>query len=110
MEKTRILRNAQVICATCIGVGSDMFESHVFPAILMDEATQATECSTIVSLCRSAQQVVLLGDQCQLPPTVTSRTMELEGNALLPRTCRAHIMCFVSLVGEQASESRYSTV
>jgi len=78
-EKTRILRNAQVICATCIGVGSDMFESHVFPAILMDEATQATECSTIVSLCRSAQQVVLLGDQCQLPPTITSRTMELEG-------------------------------
>ena len=81
LEKMRIIRNAQVICATCIGVGSDLFQDHVFPAILMDEATQATEVSTIVSLCRSAQQVVLLGDQCQLPPTVTSRTMELEGRA-----------------------------
>jgi len=78
-ERMRIIRGAQVICATCIGVGGDQFENHVFPAVLMDEATQATECSTMVALCRNAQQIVLLGDQCQLPPTVTSRTMQLEG-------------------------------
>ena len=51
----------------------------MFAAVLMDEATQATEASTMVSVVRGCQQLVLLGDQCQLPPTVTSRTAQLEG-------------------------------
>ena len=33
----------------------------------------------MVSVCRGAQQLVLIGDQCQLPPTVTSRQAQLEG-------------------------------
>ena len=36
-----------------------------FPCVLIDEATQATEAATLVPLCRGAQQLVLLGDQCQ---------------------------------------------
>merc|ERR1740130_85768 len=71
--------NAQVVCATCIGVGSEVLERHQFGAVLMDEATQATEASTMVSICRGAQQLVLIGDQCQLPPTVASRAAQLEG-------------------------------
>ena len=38
--------------------------------MLVDEATQATESVTLVPLCRSARQLVLIGDQCQLPPVV----------------------------------------
>ena len=48
--KTQVIRNAQVVCATCIGVGSEVLERHQFGAVLMDEATQATEASTMVRL------------------------------------------------------------
>eukprot|EP00966_Prymnesium_polylepis_P334572 7389941-Prymnesium_polylepis.1 len=68
--KMAMLKSAEVVCATCIGIGSELLARVPFRAVLMDEATQATEASTLVGLCRSAQQVVLVGDQCQLPPTV----------------------------------------
>ena len=71
--KIKEIRAAQVVCATCIGIGSEMLERFRFSAVLVDEATQATESSTLVPLCRGAQQLVLLGDQFQLPPTVISR-------------------------------------
>ena len=32
-----------------------------------------TEASSIVSMCRGCEQLVLVGDQCQLPPTVSSQ-------------------------------------
>jgi hypothetical protein len=64
------IRSAQVVCCTCIGAGSDLLRGLRFPAVVIDEATQATEAAALVSLCRGAMQCVLLGDQCQLPPTV----------------------------------------
>ena len=57
--KTQAIRNAQVVCATSIGIGSELLERHQFGSVLMDEATQASEPSTMVALCRGAQQLVL---------------------------------------------------
>ena len=71
--RRREIRAAQVVCATCIGVGSEVLKGQTFGAVLVDEATQATEASTLVAFCRGAQQVVLLGDQCQLGPTVNAK-------------------------------------
>ena len=68
-----VLRRAEVVCATCIGVGSEVLKGQSFGAVLVDEATQATEASALVAFCRGAQQVVLLGDQCQLGPTVNAK-------------------------------------
>ena len=34
---------------------------------------QATEAATLVAVCRGARQLCLIGDQCQLPPTLVSR-------------------------------------
>jgi len=76
--RQRAIRDAQVICATCIGVGSESLDRIKFRAVLVDEATQATEASTLVSLCRSTAQAVLVGDQCQLPPTVVSQQQEAQ--------------------------------
>ncbi|KAJ1490860.1 P-loop containing nucleoside triphosphate hydrolase protein, partial [Baffinella frigidus] len=72
-EKQRLLRAAQVVCATCVATGSDQLEGFRFAGVLLDEASQVTESSSIVPLCRSCDQLVLVGDQCQLPPTVASR-------------------------------------
>ena len=71
--KLAAIKGAQVVCATCVGVGAEMLKGISFPAVLVDEATQATEAATLVALCRGAKQMVLLGDHCQLPPTLVSR-------------------------------------
>uniref|UniRef100_A0A7S3YDC7 AAA+ ATPase domain-containing protein n=1 Tax=Lotharella globosa TaxID=91324 RepID=A0A7S3YDC7_9EUKA len=73
------LRNAEVICTTCSGAGSEMLARYFFPVVLCDEATQITEPENLIVLCRNAQQVVLVGDQCQLPPTVSSSEAEAGG-------------------------------
>jgi hypothetical protein len=69
--RMRALRQAEVVCATCVGVGSAMLAMTSFAAILVDEATQATEPATLVAIASGCRQLVLVGDQCQLPPTVT---------------------------------------
>ena len=71
--KMAALRQAQVVCSTCVGVGSDQLDGFTFAGVLLDEASQVTEASSIVPLCRGCEQLVLVGDQCQLPPTVASQ-------------------------------------
>ena len=39
----RLLQRADVICATCIGSGSDMLSKYAFHTVLIDKCTQATE-------------------------------------------------------------------
>ena len=55
-----ILQQSEVVCATLVGCGSPAVVGMRFPLVVIDEATQATEASTLVALCRGAQQVVLL--------------------------------------------------
>lgn len=43
-----------------------------FDIVLIDEATQAVEPSALIPLRHGAAQLVLLGDPCQLPPTLLS--------------------------------------
>ena len=64
------IREADVICATCISSGSNILTGVNFPFVLIDEATQASEASSLVPICRGSMQVVMIGDQAQLPPTV----------------------------------------
>lgn len=76
------LKNAQVICCTCIGSGGDILDGMVFDRVLVDEATQATEPAVLVPLMRGCRQLVLVGDHCQLPPTVLSTRAEEEGHGV----------------------------
>eukprot|EP00667_Euglena_gracilis_P001197 EG_transcript_1197 len=64
-----VLKEAEVVCATCIGVGSPMMQGLQFELVLVDEATQAVEPAAMIPLTRGAKQVVMIGDQAQLPPT-----------------------------------------
>ena len=77
------LKNAQVICCTCIGSGGDILDSiPSFDRVLVDEATQGTEPAVLVPLMRGCRQLVLVGDHCQLPPTVLSTRAEEEGHGV----------------------------
>lgn len=81
-ERLKQLRQAQVICCTCIGAGGDLLESMTLDRVLVDEATQATEAAVLVPLTRGCQQLVLVGDHCQLPPTVLSTQAQEEGHGV----------------------------
>ncbi|GAQ80606.1 RNA helicase nonsense mRNA reducing factor [Klebsormidium nitens] len=67
-----VLDDADVIVATCIGAGDPVLEGRTFRVCVIDEATQATQPSSLVPLVGGADNVVLVGDQKQLPPTVIS--------------------------------------
>jgi len=74
-----VIKRAQVVATTAIGAGSAIIERYGFERVLIDEASQATELATIVPLCHGCEQLVLLGDHCQLPPTVSSDAASREG-------------------------------
>jgi len=74
-ELTRFVKMAQVICSTCSGAAQPLIEGIDFKAIVVDEATQATEPSTLIPCMKANPEsaIVLVGDHCQLPPTVLSK-------------------------------------
>jgi len=81
--KQNILKNADVICCTTVASGSNFLQSLNFGAILIDEAAQATELSSLVPVVlRGADQLVLVGDHCQLPPSVSCFEAEVRGLSL----------------------------
>lgn len=57
-------------------------DALTFDRVLVDEATQATEPAVLVPLMRGCRQLVLVGDHCQLPPTVLSTRAEEEGHGV----------------------------
>ena len=70
----------QVVAATCAGAGDEnRLHKQIFRLVVIDEATQATEPSTLIPLVRGAESVVMAGDPQQLPPTVISRGAEKAG-------------------------------
>jgi len=81
------LKKAEVVCATCIGASGTTLDKCRFPTVLIDECTQASETAAMVPMSRGCQQAILIGDQCQLPPTVLSDTAEAEnlGESLFTR-------------------------
>lgn len=69
-----ILSRASIIACTLSKAGSGQFNSlkRGFDALIIDEAAQAVELSTLVPLRERVARVVLVGDPKQLPATVKS--------------------------------------
>lgn len=68
--ENELLRNADVICCTCVGAGDPRLSKFQFKSILIDESTQATEPECMVPVVLGARQLILVGDHCQLGPVV----------------------------------------
>jgi senataxin len=75
-----ILEKADVVCCTLSGAGSQPILEVVmhitgfkFDAVIIDEAAQAVEPSTLIPFKFNPARVVMVGDPCQLPATVFSR-------------------------------------
>lgn len=74
----KILEKADVVVGTCVGCGRDELQELRFQFVVVDEATQASEPDVLIPLSITINngiqaQLVLVGDQHQLPPTVLSR-------------------------------------
>jgi predicted DNA helicase len=70
-----VVRCADVVCCTLSGAGSDLLIKCdlEFDAVIIDEATQATELHALIPLKYRSKLCVLVGDPKQLPATVMSR-------------------------------------
>ncbi len=71
-----ILDSAQVLCATLSGSGHEMFKNLnvEFETVIIDEAAQCVELSTLIPLKYGCSKCILVGDPKQLPPTVLSQS------------------------------------
>ena len=73
-----VLREADVVVTTCIGAGSETLKSFTdsedfrFSTVLVDEAAQCVESAVLPTLVHGCDQLILVGDQNQLPPVVVS--------------------------------------
>jgi regulator of nonsense transcripts 1 len=64
LAEDEILKNADVICTTCVAAFDTRLKNFRFKQVLIDEATQATEPETLIPLLRGAKHVILVGDHC----------------------------------------------
>jgi hypothetical protein len=79
-----VLADADVICAQTLSAGGH-FLARLGPlrGLLIDEVAQATEPACLVPiLARGCERLVLVGDHCQLPPSVRSHEAEARGLSL----------------------------
>ncbi len=75
----KMISEAQVICCTCLGSGSDLLNNMIFTRVLIDEAHQITEFETLIPIVKKCQQLVLLGDRKKLPPKAISFMAQSKG-------------------------------
>lgn len=79
--RSQIMNESEVICCTLSSSGHDVFQllEHGFATVIIDEACQAIELSTLIPLQYGVQRCVLVGDPNQLPPTVLSLAAQKHG-------------------------------
>ncbi|KAI0374894.1 P-loop containing nucleoside triphosphate hydrolase protein [Pilatotrama ljubarskyi] len=66
-----VLKDSQVVLATCHSSGGRQLRSQNFDVVIIDEATQALEAVCWIPIFK-AQKLILAGDPMQLPPTIIS--------------------------------------
>ncbi|OCH91849.1 hypothetical protein OBBRIDRAFT_886653 [Obba rivulosa] len=71
--RSEVLREADIICSTLSGSAYDYLEELDFDLIIIDEAAQSIELSSLIPLKYRCSRCVMVGDPQQLPPTVKSQ-------------------------------------
>ena len=89
--KKEILDSVDIIATTCTGAGDMDLKHLMFSYILIDEATQAIEPVSLISVAKSCQKLILIGDPKQLAPILPSSSEC--GDHICPR----EVPCFEAL-------------
>ena len=69
MLEKRILEEANMICCTLSSSGIERLDQHEFDYLIIDEACQCVELSSLIPFQYKVNKVILVGDHKQLPPT-----------------------------------------
>ena len=89
-KQQRKLYDADVVGVTC---ASSVSSSHLdctgpnFDVLLLDEASQMTECASLLPLCAARPKFILIcGDPAQLPPTLSGADAVINESSKPPST------------------------
>jgi len=76
------IEDAEVIISTLCSSGNRCIDhiKNKFSLLIIDEASQATELTTLIPLRYNIPQIIFVGDQNQLPPTVKNKIAEKQGH------------------------------
>lgn len=74
-----VIEEAHIVLTTLNGAGHPSLDSSRFPVVVVDEAAQAVEPSTLIPLRLGCGSCVLVGDPMQLPATVFSSKLRESG-------------------------------
>ncbi|KAH8828381.1 AAA domain-containing protein [Flagelloscypha sp. PMI_526] len=89
-EAQRVLNSVSVVCSTLSGAGHPQLDPLEFDTVIIDEAAQAIELSSLIPLKFNASRYVLVGDPQQLAPTVISSKVCL----IINISCQDPDYCF----------------
>ena len=77
------IQEARLIFTTCVGAGLGLLKSEKFEIVIVDEASQQTESSSLVPLVKGCRRAILVGDHVQLRTTVRPHAKVLEHDVSL---------------------------
>lgn len=65
--RTKVLKEADIICATLSGSGQDVLSAYTFETVIIDEAAQAIEMSCLIPLKYGAKRCIMVGGELFAP-------------------------------------------
>lgn len=79
MDKaTKMIKRSDTIFTTCSGAGIGLLRSEQFDIVIVDEASQQTEPSSLIPLVKGCSHAILVGDHVQLRPTINQTALALD--------------------------------
>jgi senataxin len=75
--RKEVFEEADVVCSTLSGSGHESLLDQDFEMVIIDEAAQSIELSSLIPLKFNCTRCVMVGDPQQLPPTVISQDVSL---------------------------------
>lgn len=95
-KKFELLKESDVVCATLSSSAKEMIKiaNISFDILIIDEACQSVETSTLIPFKFEPYKVILIGDPRQLPPTVISQSRPYQ-HCLFERLMKSYPSVFL---------------
>lgn len=85
------LKEARLVFTTCAGAGLGLLRSESFDIVIIDEASQQTEPTSLIPLVKGCSRATLVGDHVQLRATVQRHAvLEMYDVSLFERLYKEH--------------------